>query len=199
MNYWQNCGWNPQEIPESSLAENEIIPRKIYIHYVDHLQKTQSCDFGGLIIKAIEVLLHPHILKKYHEKICYIMVDEYQDINTAQYLLLRLLGQKDDKKQNARICCVGDEDQCIYEWRGAQFSHIINFQEDFKEADIIKLEQNYRSTSHILNTANKLIANNKQRFNKKLFTERDNYDDAKVNIHVSKMIIPNYQPLLKKS
>ncbi|CAL9915243.1 putative DNA helicase II homolog [Candidatus Liberibacter solanacearum] len=185
IDYWQNHGWNPENIPESSLSADEIIPKEIYIHYVAHLQKTESCDFGGLILKAIEALHHPHILKYYHQKLPYIMVDEYQDINTAQYLLLRLLCQKEDKQHNASICCVGDEDQCIYEWRGAQFSHIINFQKDFKEASIIKLEQNYRSTSHILNTANKLIAHNKQRFNKNLFTKRHGPDDSKVTIHVS--------------
>lgn len=185
IDYWQNHGWNPANIPESSLSEDEIILKEIYIHYVAHLQKTKSCDFGELILKAIEALHHPHILKYYHQKLPYIMVDEYQDINTAQYLLLRLLCQKEDKQCNASICCVGDEDQCIYEWRGAQFSHIINFQKDFKEASIIKLEQNYRSTSHILSTANKLIAHNKQRFNKNLFTKRHCPDDSKVTIHVS--------------
>nr|QYK83808.1 UvrD-helicase domain-containing protein [Candidatus Liberibacter asiaticus] len=185
IDYWQNRGWNPKDIPQSSLTEDAEIPKAIYIQYVAYLQKTKSCDFGGLIIKTIEVLHHPHVLKKYHEKIPYIMVDEYQDINTPQYLLLRLLCQKEDSKQGARICCVGDENQCIYEWRGAQFSHILNFQKDFKDANIIKLEQNYRSTTHILNTANKLISHNKQRFDKKLFTQRDCHDDAKVSIHVS--------------
>ncbi|MEG8098857.1 ATP-dependent helicase [Candidatus Liberibacter brunswickensis] len=182
IKYWQDNGWNPMEIPESSLTENEIIPRKIYTRYIDYLDKEKSCDFGGLIIKAIEILnKHPHILKSYHENLSYIMVDEYQDINNAQYLLLRLLYQK----QGNHIYCVGDEDQCIYEWRGAHFSHITNFEKEFKKATIIKLEQNYRSTSYILNTANRLISHNKKRYNKRLFTTRDYNDDVKLKIHVS--------------
>ncbi|MBY7649753.1 MAG: DNA helicase II [Candidatus Liberibacter europaeus] len=186
IDHWQNHGFNPEEIETSSLAENEEIPHKIYTSYMKRLQEQENLDFGGLIIKAIEVLRNPHVLKQYHQKISYIMVDEYQDVNPAQYMLLRLLCQRNDIEQGINLCCVGDEDQCIYEWRGSKVDHITHFQKDFKDSNIIKLEQNYRSTSHILNVANQLISNNKNRLDKRLFTQQDSYNASKVKLHVSR-------------
>ncbi|MBL0849086.1 MAG: DNA helicase II [Candidatus Liberibacter ctenarytainae] len=182
---WQNHGLNPEDISSSSLTEDEEIPHMIYTHYTQYLHQQESCDFGGLILNAIKLLRDPHILKQYHKQFPYVMVDEYQDINIAQYLLLRLLCQKEDTEQRINLCCVGDEDQCIYEWRGSKVDHILNFQQDFKGSHIIKLEQNYRSTSHILNTANNLISKNHNRFPKTLFTKKPVlHNTPKVKIHV---------------
>src|SRR5205814_1855010 len=109
---------------------------------------------------------HPEVLRQYHERFKYVLVDEYQDTNVAQYLWLRLIGQG-----SKNICCVGDDDQSIYGWRGAEVDNILRFEKDFPGAKVIRLERNYRSTGHILGAASRLIAHNEGRLGKTLRTE----------------------------
>src|SRR4051794_28394269 len=109
---------------------------------------------------------HPEVLRQYHDRFRYVLVDEYQDTNVAQYLWLRLIGQG-----SKNICCVGDDDQSIYGWRGAEVDNILRFDKDFPGAVVIRLERNYRSTGHILSAASTLIAQNKSRLGKTLKTE----------------------------
>jgi DNA helicase-2/ATP-dependent DNA helicase PcrA len=122
---------------------------------------------------------NPDLLKDYHSRFRYILVDEYQDTNTAQYMWLRLLAQR-PKGEPQNVCCVGDDDQSIYGWRGAEVDNILRFEKDFPGAKVIKLERNYRSTEHILGAAAHLIAHNEGRLGKTLFTDRSDPDDAKV-------------------
>ncbi|MEC8265180.1 MAG: UvrD-helicase domain-containing protein [Pseudomonadota bacterium] len=138
----------------------------VYKMYQDRLKNYNSVDFGDLIMLPLEILKkEKDLLFNYQKKFKYILVDEYQDTNASQYMLLRLLS---GKKKN--ICCVGDEDQSIYGWRGAQLKNILNFENDFNGAKIIRLEQNYRSSGNILNAASSLISENKERIGKKLWT-----------------------------
>tara|TARA_B100000989_G_scaffold163275_1_gene121969 strand:+ start:2746 stop:4890 length:2145 start_codon:yes stop_codon:yes gene_type:complete len=139
---------------------------KIYKMYQERLVAFNSVDFGDLIMKPLEMLKkNSDVLHFYQQKLKYILVDEYQDTNTAQYLLLRLLASG-----HSNICCVGDEDQSIYGWRGAQLKNILNFEKDFKGSSIIRLEQNYRSTGNILSAASNIISENTERIGKKLWT-----------------------------
>ena len=138
----------------------------IYKLYQERLKNYNSVDFGDLIMLPMKILKENNkILDQYKKKFKYILVDEYQDTNASQYMLLRLLA---GSKKN--LCCVGDEDQSIYGWRGAQLKNILNFENDFKSSVIIRLEQNYRSTGNILITASSLISENKERIGKKLWT-----------------------------
>ncbi len=139
---------------------------EIYTLYQKRLKDYNSVDFGDLILLPMKILRNnSQILETYQKKIKYILVDEYQDTNAAQYMLIRLLS---GEKQN--ICCVGDEDQSIYGWRGAQLKNILNFENDFHGAEIVRLEQNYRSTGNILEAASSIISENKERIGKKLWT-----------------------------
>ncbi len=139
---------------------------RVYKLYQQRLKIYNSVDFGDLILQPLKILRkNSEISDFYNKKFKYILVDEYQDTNAAQYMLLRLLSSE---KKN--ICCVGDEDQSIYGWRGAQLKNILNFENDFKGAKIIRLEQNYRSTGNILDAASSLISENKERIGKKLWT-----------------------------
>ena len=149
---------------------------KIYKLYQERLISFNAVDFGDLVLHPVKLLKqNSEILDYYQNKFKYILVDEYQDTNTTQYLLLRLLA---DKHKN--ICCVGDEDQSIYGWRGAQLKNILNFERDFTNSKIVRLEQNYRSTSNILSVASSIISENKERIGKKLWTK--DIDGEKVNI-----------------
>lgn len=140
---------------------------KIYKQYQKRLKDSNSLDFDDIIFKTVELFkARPDILNSYQERFKYIMVDEYQDTNTSQYTLIRLLS---DKYKN--LCVVGDDDQSIYGWRGANIRNILDFEKDFPNAKTIKLEQNYRSTKNILNAANVVISNNISRKSKKLWTE----------------------------
>ena len=139
---------------------------KVYKLYQQRLKIYNSVDFGDLILLPLKILRqNSEISDLYNKKFKYILVDEYQDTNASQYMLLRLLSS-----ERKNICCVGDEDQSIYGWRGAQLKNILNFENDFKGAQIIRLEQNYRSTGNILNAASSLISENKERIGKKLWT-----------------------------
>jgi DNA helicase II / ATP-dependent DNA helicase PcrA len=143
--------------------------QKVYRRYQEVLRSNQAFDFGDLIVEAYKLLRdHPAVLAKYHEHFRYLMVDEYQDTNRAQYLLVNLLAKK-----GRNLCVVGDEDQSIYKWRGADIKNILDFKKDYPEAKIIKLEQNYRSTQTIINAASAVIRNNKSRYDKTLWTANE--------------------------
>jgi len=160
---------NPSDVNPnncSDIADGKLL--KIYKEYQSRLQILNACDFGDLLMHSLTILRNPvnkDLLEQYQNRFKYILVDEYQDTNTAQYLWLRLLAQK-----HKNICCVGDDDQSIYGWRGAEIGNILKFEKDFPGAIMIRLEQNYRSTGHILNTANGIIANNKSRLGKNLWS-----------------------------
>lgn len=141
---------------------------KIYSMYEEKLSKNNALDFDDLINKTLELFyLHPNVLDYYRRKFKYILVDEYQDTNYAQYMLVKLLS---DFHKN--LCVVGDDDQSIYGWRGADIRNILEFEKDFPDARIIKLEENYRSTQSILDAANRVISNNQGRKEKSLWTQR---------------------------
>ena len=144
----------------------------IYGEYQQRLKELNACDFGDLLLHIITILKDPKnttILEDYNRRFKYILVDEYQDTNVAQYLWLRLLAKKNEDG-SSNICCVGDDDQSIYGWRGAEVDNILRFEKDFPGAKIIRLEENYRSTAHILSAANGVIANNDGRLGKELYT-----------------------------
>jgi DNA helicase-2/ATP-dependent DNA helicase PcrA len=170
IDHWKNRGWTPEKLPPAEgahFANNK--GQKLYQAYQDRLKVLNACDFGDLLLHNLTIFIsHPDVLADYHERFRYILVDEYQDTNIAQYLWLRLLAQK---RQN--VCCVGDDDQSIYGWRGAEVDNILRFERDFPGATVIRLERNYRSTSHILAAASGLIAANKGRLGKTLWTEQN--------------------------
>jgi DNA helicase-2/ATP-dependent DNA helicase PcrA len=148
----------------------------IYKEYQKYLQENNALDFDDLLIKPTELFEHnSDIKKKYSSKFKYIFVDEYQDTNKAQYLLIKKLVE-----DHENICVVGDEDQSIYGWRGADLNNILNFSEDFPKAQIFKLEENYRSNKYILDAANAVVKNNQERIGKNLWTNRDNGDLIKL-------------------
>ncbi|WP_251862030.1 DNA helicase PcrA [Clostridium sp. Marseille-Q2269] len=147
-----------------------------YVLYQKKLKTNNALDFDDLIYKTVELFkTNKEVLEFYQRKFKYIMVDEYQDTNKSQYELVKLLASV-----HRNICVVGDDDQCIYEWRGADISNILDFEKDYKEAKVIKLEQNYRSKGNILNAANEVIRNNCQRKNKVLRTENESGNKIKI-------------------
>jgi DNA helicase-2/ATP-dependent DNA helicase PcrA len=164
---WKDLGLFPKDLNSSDVTSAlQAKAKLIYIEYQKRMQHLNAVDFGDLLLFCLKLFKeHPDILLHYQEKFRYIMVDEYQDTNATQYLWLRYLSQK-----HKNICAVGDEDQSIYGWRGAEIRNIMKFTHDFTGAVIIRLEQNYRSTKHILATANHLISNNKTRIGKSLWT-----------------------------
>ena len=140
----------------------------VYQAYEEKLKSSNALDFDDLIVKTLELFaMHPPVLEAYQRKLRYIHVDEYQDTNYAQYMLVRLLAQ-----QSRNLCVVGDDDQSIYGWRGADIRNILDFEKDFPDAVVIKLEQNYRSTANILDAANQVIARNENRKDKALWTQQ---------------------------
>ena len=140
---------------------------ELYKAYQARLKTLNAADFGDLLIETLRLFRdHPEVLRQYHERFRFVLVDEYQDTNVAQYLWLRLIGQG-----SKNICCVGDDDQSIYGWRGAEVDNILRFEKDFPGAKVIRLERNYRSTAHILGAASHLIAHNEGRLGKTLRTE----------------------------
>src|SRR5690606_9577452 len=144
---------------------------KLYYDYQARLKALNAADFGDLLLECIRLFReNPEVLAEYHRKFKYMLVDEYQDSNTAQYLWLRLLAQGKPASE-ANICVVGDDDQSIYGWRGAEVDNILRFESDFPGAKVIKLERNYRSTANILKAASTVIAFNEGRLGKTLFTD----------------------------
>ena len=174
---WKNRGLAPDDL---DAIENEAFANgkgaALYARYQERLRSLNACDFGDLMLHMLTILRqHRDILADYHRRFRYIMVDEYQDTNTVQYLWLRLLAQG-----HGNICVVGDDDQSIYSWRGAEVANILRFEKDFPGAQVIRLEQNYRSTPHILGAASGLIRANSQRHDKTLWTELSGGDKVKV-------------------
>ncbi len=170
IDHWKNRGWTPDRLPP---AESQAFAngrgQALYRLYQERLRVLNACDFGDLLLHNITIFTsQPDVLADYHNRFRYLLVDEYQDTNVAQYLWLRLLAQK---SQN--LCCVGDDDQSIYGWRGAEVDNILRFERDFPGAKVVRLERNYRSTSHILAAASGLIAANKSRLGKTLWTEAE--------------------------
>ncbi|RJX67062.1 DNA helicase II [Tsuneonella suprasediminis] len=168
LDRWKNRGLNPDDL---DAVENEAYAngrgQHFYRLYQDRLKALNACDFGDLLLHMLNILRRePEVLAHYQQRFKYIMVDEYQDTNQVQYLWLRLLAQ-----QRKNICVVGDDDQSIYSWRGAEVANILRFEKDFPGAKVIKLEQNYRSTPHILAAASGLIRENSERLGKTLWTE----------------------------
>ena len=167
---WKNRGLKPDDVPQDQ-AESFADGRAgmIYATYQKRLKILNAVDFGDLLLETLRLFQENHeVLAQYQQKFKNILVDEYQDTNVAQYLWLRLLAQG-----HSNICCVGDDDQSIYGWRGAEVDNILRFEKDFIGARVIKLECNYRSTPHILGAASGLIAANKGRLGKTLWTERN--------------------------
>ncbi len=165
---WKNRGLNPEDL---DAVENEAYAngrgQQFYQLYQDRLKALNACDFGDLLLHMLNILRrHRDVLEHYQQRFKYILVDEYQDTNQVQYLWLRLLAQ-----ERKNICVVGDDDQSIYSWRGAEVANILKFEKDFPGAAVIKLEQNYRSTPQILAAASGLIAANSERLGKTLWTE----------------------------
>jgi DNA helicase-2/ATP-dependent DNA helicase PcrA len=217
---WKNKGFAPKDIPEGDArAFANGRGRELYAAYQERLRTLNACDFGDLLLHPIRIFREHHdVLADYHRRFKYILVDEYQDTNTAQYMWLRLLAQR-PKGTNAlrtegpqgrpavapdgapprseprsgdsvseskvNICCVGDDDQSIYGWRGAEVDNILRFDRDFPGATVIRLERNYRSTAHILGAAAHLIAHNEGRLGKTLFTDRPAGDETKVMVHAA--------------
>jgi len=174
---WKNRGLNPADL---DAVENEAYANgqgaALYGRYQARLKELNACDFGDLMLHMLNILRNHHdILADYQRRFRYIMVDEYQDTNAVQYLWLRLLAQ-----EHKNICVVGDDDQSIYSWRGAEVANILRFEKDFPGTQVIRLEQNYRSTPHILGAAAGLIRANSQRHDKTLWTEMNGGDKVKV-------------------
>ncbi|MBN14702.1 MAG: ATP-dependent DNA helicase [Pelagibacterium sp.] len=173
MDGWKNRGLLPKDIsPADAGFFANGKGQKIYKDYQARLKTLNAADFGDLLLEGIRLFKeNPEILAQYHDRFRYMLVDEYQDSNTAQYMWLRLLAQSRDGINSSNICVVGDDDQSIYGWRGAEVDNILRFEKDFPGARMIKLERNYRSTSNILSAASHLIANNESRLGKTLQTD----------------------------
>ena len=184
---WKNKGLAPGDIPEGDArAFANGKGRALYLAYQERLKTLNAVDFGDLLLHPIRIFReNPDVLREYHTRFRYILVDEYQDTNTAQYMWLRLLAQNPARDSAVNICCVGDDDQSIYGWRGAEVDNILRFEKDFPGARVIRLERNYRSTAHILGAASHLIAHNEGRLGKTLFTDAVDPDDPKVKVHAA--------------
>ncbi|MCE7028129.1 ATP-dependent helicase [Jiella avicenniae] len=237
---WKNKGLVPNDIPEGDARAFAGKGRQLYAAYQARLTTLNACDFGDLLMHPIALFkANPDVLAEYHRRFRYILVDEYQDTNVAQYMWLRLLAQQPSRRQGGdaaistlagkigasrsapnipsaarqgrpavaadaapprseprsgdsvsankpqqiNICCVGDDDQSIYGWRGAEVDNILRFDKDFPGATVIRLERNYRSTGHILGAASHLIAHNEDRLGKTLFTDSPDPEDPKVEVN----------------
>ncbi len=179
IDQWKNKALTYQSIPEDDL-QFDGKAKKLYEIYQSRLRTLNAVDFGDLILHVIEILkTDTSLLLNYQNLFKYILVDEYQDTNMAQYLLLRLLAQG-----SKNICCVGDDDQSIYGWRGAEIGNILKFEKDFPGATVIRLEQNYRSTSNILGAASGLIESNQGRLGKTLWTKSNVGDKVQIIKHI---------------
>src|SRR5882757_7536382 len=174
---WKDRGLGPEKVSPADaggFAQGRAVD--LYRQYQERLMTVNAVDFGDLMLHNLSLFTgNPDILADYQRRFRYVLVDEYQDTNVAQYLWLRLLAQK-----RRNLCCVGDDDQSIYSWRGAEIGNILRFEKDFPGAVIVRLEQNYRSTPHILAAASALIAQNEGRLGKTLWTEASEGDKVVV-------------------
>ncbi|MFT9381739.1 ATP-dependent helicase, partial [Gluconobacter sp.] len=179
---WKDRGLTPDRVTpaeDTDFANGQALA--IYRGYQQRLRELNTCDFGDLMLHMVEILRsQPNVLAQYHRIFRYILVDEYQDTNTIQYLWLRLLAKREQGPSN--IACVGDDDQSIYSWRGAEVENILRFEKDFPGAAVVRLEQNYRSTAQILAAAAGLIAHNEGRLGKTLRPGREDAQGEKVQI-----------------
>ena len=174
---WKDRAQTPDKIHMSdvgSLAGGKML--QIYQDYQERLKTLNAADFGDLILHNVTLFReHPDVAAQYQNQFQYLLVDEYQDTNVAQYLWLRLMTQV-----HKNICCVGDDDQSIYGWRGAEVGNILKFEKDFEGATVIRLEQNYRSTPYILQAASHLISHNTERLGKELWTDEQDGEKLRV-------------------
>lgn len=176
IDHWKNRAWTPDRVPSSEASAYNNRGTELYEEYQARLKTLNAADFGDLLLHMVTIFqAHPDVLSQYQGWFRYILVDEYQDTNVAQYLWLRLLAA-----DHKNICCVGDDDQSIYGWRGAEVGNILRFEKDFPGAKIVRLEQNYRSTPHILAAAAGVIDANQGRLGKTLWTEES--DGEKVRL-----------------
>jgi len=166
---WKNRAWTPDKVPAAEAGAYDGKGVALYAQYQARLRELNAVDFGDLLLHVVTIFqTHEDILMQYQRWFRYILVDEYQDTNVAQYVWLRLLAGG-----HRNICCVGDDDQSIYGWRGAEVGNILRFEKDFPGAKVIRLEQNYRSTPHILAAAGGVISANKGRLGKELWTQTE--------------------------
>ncbi len=177
IDQWKNKGWYPEDV---ILKKKEILEKgflNIYKIYQSKLLDLNACDFSDLILHSVKIFeKNPDIAEMYSKNFKYILVDEYQDTNLIQSKWLKFLA-----KYNQNICCVGDDDQSIYSWRGAEIKNFLEFDKIYNNTKIVRLERNYRSTQNILSVASKLISNNETRVGKNLFTEGENGDLVSLN------------------
>ena len=158
----------PNDYEKYAISDFDKIIHRVYKKYEETLKRNNSMDFDDLLILPIRLFReNKHVLESYQDRFEYVLIDEYQDTNEAQYILTKMISAK-----HRNICCVGDVDQSIYSFRGANYRNILNFEKDYKDTKVIKLEQNYRSTSTILDAANDVIKNNKERKEKKLWSTK---------------------------
>lgn len=166
---WKNRALTPEKLPAADAGAYNHMGGQLYAQYQTRLKELNAVDFGDLLLHMVTIFQdHPDVLSNYQRWFRYILVDEYQDTNVAQYLWLRLLASS-----HKNICCVGDDDQSIYGWRGAEVGNILRFEKDFPGAHVVRLEQNYRSTGNILAAASSVIRGNENRLGKELWTEAD--------------------------
>ena len=170
---WKDRGLTPEKVSDDEAKQySDVKLAEIYSQYQDRLSVLNAADFGDLLLHCLTIFQqNPDVLREYQKRLTHLLVDEYQDTNVAQYLWLRFLAQG---RQN--ICCVGDDDQSIYGWRGAEVGNILRFENDFPGSKVIRLEQNYRSTSRVLTAASGLIAHNEDRLGKTLWTDGNDGD-----------------------
>ncbi len=176
---WKNRALTPDKVPSADAGAFNHKGIELYAQYQTRLRELNAVDFGDLLLHMVTIFqTHPDVLEQYQRWFRYILVDEYQDTNVAQYLWLRLLagGHKN-------ICCVGDDDQSIYGWRGAEVGNILRFEKDFSGAFVVRLEQNYRSTPHILAAASNVIRGNESRLGKELWTDREEGEKVRLIGH----------------
>ena len=167
IDHWKNRAWLPEKVPTSEASAFNNLGTELYAQYQMRLRELNAVDFGDLLLHMVSIFQnHADVLEQYQRWFRFILVDEYQDTNVAQYLWLRLLAGA-----HKNICCVGDDDQSIYGWRGAEVGNILRFEKDFPGAKVIRLEQNYRSTPHILAAASRVISGNQGRLGKELWTD----------------------------
>ena len=179
IDQWKNRAWTPAKVPASEASAFNHRGSELYDYYQARLKTLNAVDFGDLLLHMVTIFQdHPDVLQQYQRWFRYILVDEYQDTNVAQYLWLRLLAQ-----DHRNICCVGDDDQSIYGWRGAEVGNILRFETDFPGAKVVRLEQNYRSTPHILAAAGGVIDANKGRLGKTLWTAEEEGEKVRLIGH----------------
>lgn len=176
INQAKMLGLKPDEVSKKSFFLMDEVSLQVYEHYENGMKRANALDFDDLLLKTLELFTnHPEILNAYQDRFRHIMVDEYQDTNHVQYKLIKLLSSK-----HRNLCVVGDEDQSIYSWRGADIQNILSFEKDFPEVKVIKLEENYRSSKVIVEASSHLIQNNTQRKNKTLYTQNASGSKIKV-------------------